>query len=434
MGSRIKEAVRAFLSLGETVGDDAWGSCASDLSAVLLEASPSNVGSVCGPSTKARVVDSLRWCIVSSSRGSAARRGAMSVIRVILREVEGSEPLRDEESIMAYLSAAQAATEAADAARAVASLQCLLNSLLQNALGVTMFVRKAGIEEVFALSRQEQAASSLYLVFRLIYSICATNQGALAALEAMGATAVDQLLGTLQWSSFCTTPAEFPRGRGRVPMNCEILKILFLLGSRGCGAGMAAVASDCLLLAHSEMPAFGQKIKAVHVLMNVSDDELMEAITRDHGVRLVHLLQVLDIQMRRADDDKSMDLQSELAPLLAVLSRIAEYEKDEGKWRSWLKGAIFPPSGDAAVNEIMKEPVLSSGGSKRMHPIDAPAFSRCACLISLMTSINSTTKRFASEFLRALCDSDDEFVVRVGFGNAVALLRQRGLLGGYSKK
>ncbi|KAL6057914.1 AAA-ATPase vps4-associated 1 domain-containing [Balamuthia mandrillaris] len=49
-------------------------------------------------------------------------------------------------------------------------------------------------------------------------------------------------------------------------------------------------------------------------------------------------------------------------------------------------------------------------------------------LIKLITSFNSAVKHYVTEFIFALCGSDvDEFVRYVGFGNASAMMAQRGL-------
>ena len=53
-----------------------------------------------------------------------------------------------------------------------------------------------------------------------------------------------------------------------------------------------------------------------------------------------------------------------------------------------------------------------------------------AMLCTLMTDLEPTLKRCASELLWVLCDEQaDEFTMRTGFGNAVHMLQLRGIVG-----
>lgn len=64
--------------------------------------------------------------------------------------------------------------------------------------------------------------------------------------------------------------------------------------------------------------------------------------------------------------------------------------------------------------------------------LDCPPHTLRHHLVSKMTSIEGEgqVSRCAAELLFALCEENkDEFVVRTGFGNAIALLQVKGLLG-----
>lgn len=84
---------------------------------------------------------------------------------------------------------------------------------------------------------------------------------------------------------------------------------------------------------------------------------------------------------------------------------------------------------------------------RAIHPEDRSKDTLKSKLMKLMTSIESTIKRYTSEFIYTLCDHDgkslvlrhwyevqrvpviaDEFARRTGLGNAIALLRTKGIM------
>jgi hypothetical protein len=66
---------------------------------------------------------------------------------------------------------------------------------------------------------------------------------------------------------------------------------------------------------------------------------------------------------------------------------------------------------------------------RNMTPIDAPNGTLRWKLIQLLTWPNSFVKRLTGELLFLLChNSQQEFIRRVGIGNAVAILSLKGLI------
>jgi len=105
-----------------------------------------------------------------------------------------------------------------------------------------------------------------------------------------------------------------------------------------------------------------------------------------------------------------------------------------------VKAAVFPEEADVTwrarhAAERARLQTDATGTEKerydrrRMRPVDAPAYATRTLLFELMTDVHSTTKRFATELLFALCENDAaEFSLRCGLGNAIAFLQTRHLM------
>ena len=73
-------------------------------------------------------------------------------------------------------------------------------------------------------------------------------------------------------------------------------------------------------------------------------------------------------------------------------------------------------------------PLLTAPASqKNLHPLDAPKYTLRYLLIKLMTHKDTDVKRIVSELMWSMCGKD-EFVNRVGFGNAVWWLSVMGVV------
>ena len=113
-----------------------------------------------------------------------------------------------------------------------------------------------------------------------------------------------------------------------------------------------------------------------------------------------------------------------LVPVLAVLDRLST---DDSAVQQLVKSEVFPPSEEEAYQVRAAEERAKGGGgrnglnAKNMQPaLEASKGTLRWKLIRLMTWPESNVKRCVSELLWKLCDCDaTEFVLRVGFGNAV---------------
>lgn len=113
-----------------------------------------------------------------------------------------------------------------------------------------------------------------------------------------------------------------------------------------------------------------------------------------------------------------------LSPILVLLTKVAT---SSAEGRAELKAIIFPNAWRSEEDEGGE--VGPDSFQQKMDPTDIPSGTLRASLIGMMTSLDSVLKRYCAELLYTLCDKEsDEFVVRTGFGNAVALMQIKGLI------
>ncbi|KAL7579840.1 hypothetical protein ACA910_004853 [Epithemia clementina (nom. ined.)] len=133
------------------------------------------------------------------------------------------------------------------------------------------------------------------------------------------------------------------------------------------------------------------------------------------------------LEKKRVDDAGS----TALIPLLVVLYKFCQANKE---FLESTTNEVFPVEAEPQFRllvEQQEQAQAETGGSskaaKNMSPLDAPKGSLRYKLIQLLTWPHSQTKRFAEELLWMLCKSDpQEFVYRVGMGNALPLLSMKG--------
>ncbi|CAM9307825.1 unnamed protein product [Chrysoparadoxa australica] len=376
--------------------------------------------------------------------GKEAEAAALDAIKILLREREQVEELLKDSTIFAYLSAGQDPSNALSQA----GLKCLLNSLNGNEAGKKLFVTAGGLAPLLQVLAEQRPAMVHYLAVRNLYHVVATEASGLEALAGIQRGAkpgtisspVALLCATLAWCVRLMDPP-FPRGEGRVLLAAEILKLLFYLRSQErddvvdeeCMPFLGQVIVEALHLPHSQLSAYEVKLQVVNLLMFLPQDFASSLLSKGC---LPVLVQILELQILAVTIDKA-EACSALTPILAVLNNIAASSKMA---REVLKDTVFPEECDAAWRKRLEEAAEakeaagkvngpSAASKQQMHPVDAPPYTLRGRLIGLMTSLEVTSKRYASELLFNLCDSKEEFVVRTGLGNAVAMLRIKGLIG-----
>jgi hypothetical protein len=116
-----------------------------------------------------------------------------------------------------------------------------------------------------------------------------------------------------------------------------------------------------------------------------------------------------------------------ITPILVVLHNVATHHAGI---RQQLKSHIFPDEDDQdSFQDKKRREIEQHGKCRNMKPLDAPVGSLRYKLMQLMTWPQSHIKRFTGELLWSLCEGDaQEFIARVGMGNAVVILGARGLV------
>ncbi|GMH88221.1 hypothetical protein TrST_g10300 [Triparma strigata] len=110
----------------------------------------------------------------------------------------------------------------------------------------------------------------------------------------------------------------------------------------------------------------------------------------------------------------------ELSAILTVLKKCVDINPIP------LKQIVFPPEIDEELVSQDKSPTAPAS-QKNLHPLDAPKYTLRYLLIKLMTHKDTDVKRIVSELMWSMCGKD-EFVNRVGFGNAVWWLSVMGVV------
>ena len=118
-----------------------------------------------------------------------------------------------------------------------------------------------------------------------------------------------------------------------------------------------------------------------------------------------------------------------LTPILVVLHK---FGSSNTNFRERVKECVFPPSEEnyfqilAADEQKQNE---NDGKARNMSPLDAPLNTVRGKLIRLLTWPNGHIKRFTGELLWILCGSNpNEFIHRVGMGNAILVLNLKGIV------
>lgn len=164
------------------------------------------------------------------------------------------------------------------------------------------------------------------------------------------------------------------------------------------------------------------KLSTVSLLMDSDPtfgNYLLEADT------VTPLVEILEMQTTDVLENTRVD-NSAAAALVPILVVLNKYANTNPTFREKVKAFIFPMEAEEQFQEKVREQRASSG-SKNMGPLDAPKGTLRRKLTSLMTWTESHIKRCTGELLWTICSSDpNEFVHRVGFGNALPILSLKG--------
>jgi hypothetical protein len=87
---------------------------------------------------------------------------------------------------------------------------------------------------------------------------------------------------------------------------------------------------------------------------------------------------------------------------------------------------IFPQEAEERFLNLVGEAEMQQ--AKSMHPIDAPNGTLLWKLVKLMSWVKGHVKRTMGKLLWTVCDQKEQFVLRIGLGNALPILCAKGLV------
>ena len=241
----------------------------------------------------------------------------------------------------------------------------------------------------------------------------------------------------------------------RPDLATEVLRILFALRATGVVPDPSSASKDlddtassavdfdtmtrigeiaCSIL---KLPPSGRSVSTKLAVVNL----LMDA-PKGYATYLLNegavpsLLLILRCQIDDVIERKTGSFNSDAATLVPILAVLDRLSADDNAVQQLVKSEVFPPNEEEAYQTRAAQERAKGGGgraglnAKNMQPAleAAPGTLRWK-MIRLMTWPESNVKRCASELLWRLCDCDaTEFVLRVGFGNAVHMLGIKGLV------
>jgi hypothetical protein len=212
----------------------------------------------------------------------------------------------------------------------------------------------------------------------------------------------------------------------RTDLVVEILRILYVLRA---GQNMESESTIAKLIAYflklpnSEERAYRCKLTAISLLMD-APDEYSEVMLEKKMVS--PLLAVLDIQVTHVIELTQLGSVA-AAAVVPVMSVVNKFCIRSEAFRRKAKLFIFPQEAEERFLNLVAEAATQQ--AKNMHPLDAPKGTLRWKLVKLMSWTEGHVKRTAGELLWTLCDQkEQEFVQRIGLGNALPILCTKGLV------
>ena len=183
----------------------------------------------------------------------------------------------------------------------------------------------------------------------------------------------------------------------------------------------------------SDSRAFRCQLLAVTLIMDAHPSFASKLI--DTGA-VVPILDILETQVTNVVEQTRVDPSglADLVPVLVVLNKFASSgvatdasTVSTNSFQKQVKDRIFPPDAEQQYLDKVLAQQQEGGGKKNMAPLDAPKGTLRWKLMRLMTWPESHVKRCTNELLWTVCSSDaNEFVSRVGLGNAMPMLNLKG--------
>lgn len=234
------------------------------------------------------------------------------------------------------------------------------------------------------------------------------------------------LINILMWALKATPAFPGEANDRRTDLVVEILRIFYVLRAGRyveSESSMAELITYFIKLPNSEERAYRCKLATISLLMD-APNEYSEKMVKQKQV--LPLLAVLDIQVTHVVQlsQSSSAAAAAVVPILSVVNKFCIHNK---AFRNKTKLFIFPAEAEERFLHLVAD--AEAQHTKNMHPLDAPLGTLRWKLVNLMKSTESHIKRISGELLWTICDQkEQEFVRRVGLGNALPILSAKGLV------
>jgi hypothetical protein len=234
------------------------------------------------------------------------------------------------------------------------------------------------------------------------------------------------LIHVLMWALRATPAFPGEASDRRADLVVEILRISYVLRAGRnveSESSMAKLIAYFLKLPNSEERAYRCKLATISLLMDAPAEYSDEMVDKK---MVLPLLAVLDIQVTRVVESTQIGSVAAAAvvPIMSVVNKFCIHNE---AFRSKTKLFIFPQEAEERFLNLVAG--AETQHTKNMHPLDAPKGTLRWKLVRLMTWTEGHVKRTAGELLWTLCDQkEQEFVGRIGLGNALPILCVKGLV------
>lgn len=303
----------------------------------------------------------------------------------------------------------------------------------------------AFLDIVLSLLQTNNTPVVLVALVRIVHNLVASLPGTVERVEETRVTCTESsapwtssldgsevdlrilLTSILMWSLQATPAFPGDATDRRADLVLEILRVLYVLRAGRYlmdeNDSTSKLVSYFLKLPNTEERAYRCKLAAISLLMD-APAEYSEVLVDQKGV--LPLLSVLDSQVTQVVEfaEAGSAGAAAVVPILSVLNKFSTHN---ATFRDKVKKCIFPPDAEEHFTSLVADTDAQKG--KNMKPLDAPQSTLRWKLIKLMTWPESHIKRTVGELLWTLCDKNEkEFIYRVGFGNAVPILSNKGLV------
>ncbi|KDO34879.1 hypothetical protein SPRG_00939 [Saprolegnia parasitica CBS 223.65] len=400
--------------LTAATGSDAWTAAVVAFASTAKDASTFDSDRA----HKADVCAMLWQAVRDPASPFAAIHASLTACKLLMRERRDIAILLSTEAFDVFLQHASRPyeTEASNAIQ-LEAIRCMVNAVYIRPDFVEQLLATAQYDALLALSASSQTMEFHTLLWKCIL---ATFEQPRAITQAIVTLRVYATI--LPTAAYCLRSRHFAFSPAQIALVLELVKAIFVITSHHKDASVDApwpavdeampLLCDLLQLPNTA-PILELKLQTVNCLMVLQHPTYIEyLVTHNAAYDLLAFLDYVLLKVRLEKTKKAGDV----TPLLIGLNLLST---KDAAFRDTCRVTIF---GSTAT------PLPSPEGLP-MSPQRSAKFSLQEGLLSFMTSLDTDLKRCASEFLFTLCHQNPlEFTQRTGMGNAVALLRTKGLV------